>query len=140
MTLAKILVFTMPLCLAGCLYQVEVEQGNLLSPEEINRLRPRMNQAECRYLLGTPLLDRPFWSNRWDYLYELRRGEITERQHLALFFDREGQLVALQGDFRPRPEAIKPKPKVESTEVQKRQISRGLFEIIEEGLRHLWPF
>jgi len=126
--------------MAGCLYQVEVPQGNLLETEKIHQLRPGMDPEACRYLLGTALLDHPFWAQRWDYLYELRRGEVIERQRLTLFFDEERHLVALQGDFRPHPEQVKPRPKIEAIDVPKRQISRSLFEIIERGLEALWPF
>ncbi len=124
----------------GCFYHVEVQQGNLLEADRVNRLHPRMTKEQCRYLLGTALLQHPFWSDRWDYLYERRLGEVAERQRLTLFFDPTGHLIALQGDFRPRPEAIKPKPKVEAVAVPKRPHEPGLFELIEKGLRSLWPF
>lgn len=68
-------------------YQVEVVQGNFVSKEQIEALRPGMSRQQVREILGTPLLTDVFHENRWDYVFTLQRqGVESQRRHISLFF------------------------------------------------------
>lgn len=76
--------------LTGCYrgYQMDVEQGNVITPEKIALLQLGMTRGETRFVLGTPLIKDPFHAHRWDYVYSLRDGSTSGlvQQHLSLVF------------------------------------------------------
>ena len=96
------------LLLAGCsldriplVNRPDINQGNIVSQEMINQLRPGMNRRQVTYLLGSPLLTDPFHDNRWDYVYSTEpSGEKREQRRVTLVFERD-ELIQLEGDFRP---------------------------------------
>ncbi|WP_432471811.1 outer membrane protein assembly factor BamE [Amphritea sp. HPY] len=97
--------------LAGCaefpgVYKIDIPQGNIITQEMVDKLRPGMTQNQVRYVMGTPLITDSFNKNRWDYLYRLKSGETgtTSQERIQLTFDDEGKLIGLSGDFRPNPQ------------------------------------
>lgn len=89
------------LLLSGCLsvYKVEIQQGNVITQEMIDKLRPGMTPSQVRFVMGTPLITDPFHPNRWDYYYYLRRSNETagESQRVTVIFKND-LLIAVQGD------------------------------------------
>lgn len=83
------------------LYKLDIQQGNRVSQDMINQLRPNMNKRQVLYIMGSPMLIDVFHKKRWDYLYSNQPGgEDREQSRISLFF--EGDiLVGVQGDFRP---------------------------------------
>lgn len=52
--------------------------------------------------MGNPLLQDPFNTNRWDYLYSIQPGGGKRQQErMSVFFNEGDQLVSLSGDFMP---------------------------------------
>lgn len=85
-------------------YKVEVVQGNFVSKEQAEALRPGMSRQQVREILGTPLLTDVFHSDRWDYVFTIRRQGIEPQQRrLTVFFDGE-RLVRFDGDPMPSEE------------------------------------
>ncbi len=92
------------------IYRIPIQQGNLITQEMVNELRPGMTKQQVRYLLGTPLLIDTFNEDRWEYLYtnrpgSRRAGAPTEQQRLELLFD-NGRLMKITGDLYPQGEAM----------------------------------
>lgn len=88
---------------SGCslIHRVDINQGNIVTQEMVNQLRPGMNRRQVTYLLGTPLLTDPFHDNEWDYIYSIEpNGEPREERKLTLTFERD-ELIRLEGDYRP---------------------------------------
>ncbi len=85
----KILIPILVLWLSGCsIYKVDVQQGNVIEPEQVAKLKVGMTKRQVYFLMGNPLLTDPFHKDRWDYLYMLTPGGgKTSRQVLTLFFD-----------------------------------------------------
>ena len=130
-------------CLAspiyGCVYKIDIQQGNLVSQDQVNQLRPGMSANQVRYVMGTPLLTDPFHPNRWDYVYSFQKGNgPRELLHLTLFFDADERLTALQGDFRPKPGKELVAPEITTIEVPPRKIERGIFQMIGDFFRGLF--
>ena len=73
----------------GCVYRPNIQQGNLLEVEDVDKVEVGMTRSQVRYLLGTPMLADPFDPQRWDYLYTFRRGRDTklDRSHFVVHFD-----------------------------------------------------
>lgn len=96
---------------SSLVYRPEVQQGNVVTQEMINQLRPGMSRSQIKYLLGTPLLVDVFHQDRWDYYYSLEeQGKITEKYHTILYFQND-QLASIEGDFRPMAQTAPPAPK-----------------------------
>ncbi|MEE4690593.1 outer membrane protein assembly factor BamE [Pseudomonas alliivorans] len=102
------------LALAGCsfpgVYKIDIQQGNVVTQDMINQLRPGMTRRQVRFIMGNPLLTDTFHADRWDYLYSLQPGGGERQQErVSLIFNESDQLVSLSGDFMPgvsRDEAI----------------------------------
>lgn len=75
--------------MAGCVYQAALSQGNLIKEEDLDQVETGMTRNQVRFLLGTPLVDDMFHSNRWDYVYYLRigRDKATFKRWVSIYFD-----------------------------------------------------
>lgn len=82
-------------------YRMEVVQGNFVSKEQVEALKPGMTRNQVRDILGTPLLASVFHSNRWDYVFTLhRQGIANQSRHLSVFFNGD-VLERFEGDTMP---------------------------------------
>ena len=82
-------------------YRINVEQGNVVTDEMVEQLRPGLNRRQVRYIMGTPLIEDSFHEDRWDYRYLLRNGnELLSETQLTLWFE-EDELVRVEGPDAP---------------------------------------
>lgn len=89
--------------LAGAItpYKVEVVQGNFVSKEQVESLKPGMSRQQVRDALGTPLVTSVFHGDRWDYVFTLRRqGVEPQSRKLTVWFKGE-VLERFEGDTMP---------------------------------------
>ena len=94
------------LALAGCsfpgVYKIDIQQGNVVTQDMIDQLRPGMTRRQVRFIMGNPLLTDTFHADRWDYLYSLQPGGGERQQErVSVIFNGNDQLVSLSGDFMP---------------------------------------
>ncbi|HET7832405.1 MAG TPA: outer membrane protein assembly factor BamE [Gallionella sp.] len=83
-------------------YQMDIRQGNFVTPEMREKLKLGMTRQQVMYVLGTPLIHDAFHTNRWDYVYYLKHyGQIGEEQRLTLYF--EGDTLARIDDSKMPP-------------------------------------
>ena len=72
----------------GCIYTMDIQQGNLLDEESIGQVELNMTSSQVKFLLGTPIIQDSFHQNRWDYFYSVKVGEtIIGEKKLSLSFD-----------------------------------------------------
>ena len=73
---------------SGCVYRMNIQQGNFLEARTVNQLQVGMTRSQVRYLLGTPMVADAFDKERWDYLYFFKKGRLgkPEERHLIVFF------------------------------------------------------
>lgn len=82
-------------------YKVEVVQGNFISSEQVKALKPGMSRTQVREILGTPLLGNLFRSDRWDYVFTMKRqGVEPQARKLVVFFKGEA-LERFESDDMP---------------------------------------
>lgn len=102
--------FTLTGCSFPGVYKIDIQQGNVVTQDMIDQLRPGMSHGQVRFIMGNPLLTDTFHAKRWDYLYSIQPGGGKRYQErISLDFDANGQLIGLSGDFMPgisRDEAI----------------------------------
>lgn len=82
-------------------HKIDVHQGNILSQEQVNQLKPGMSKQQVSYLLGSPMVTDTFHQERWDYIYSFQAGgQERVQKRLSLFFKGD-QLSRLVGDYQP---------------------------------------
>ena len=87
--LALSLAIGMSALTSACVYRIDIQQGNFLKDEDIDRVTVGMTRVQVRALLGTPMVADPFESSRWDYVYYLKQGRLKKpiQRHFIVFFD-----------------------------------------------------
>ncbi|MCP4879581.1 MAG: outer membrane protein assembly factor BamE [Gammaproteobacteria bacterium] len=75
------------LALSGCssladiefpgVHKMDIQQGNIVTDEMVDLLRPGLTRAQVQYVMGTPLIVDTFNDNHWDYVYRLKLGDGT---------------------------------------------------------------
>ena len=84
-------------------YKIDVEQGNVITQEMVDQLKPGMSREQVEFILGSPLIKDTFNNDRWDYLYKMRKGTgELEHYRLSAFFV-DDKLDRFSGDFVPTP-------------------------------------
>jgi len=71
-------------------HKITIQQGNLLSENQIGQVSVGMPRADVRSLLGAPVTKTTFHDNRWDYYYtSTPAGQPTKAKLVSLYFDNE---------------------------------------------------
>lgn len=82
-------------------YKVAVVQGNFVSREQMEALKPGMSRAQVKDILGSPLLASVFHADRWDYVFTInRQGVEPLSRKLAVYFKGD-VLDRFEGDTMP---------------------------------------
>jgi len=82
-------------------YKVDVIQGNFVSKEQIEQLRPGMTRDQVKATLGTPLMASLFHGDRWDYVFTLKRQGVEPQSYKYTVFFKGDQLERFEGDAMP---------------------------------------
>lgn len=75
-------------------YRVEVQQGNVVTREQLALIKPGMLREQVRDILGSPMLTDVFHEQRWDYLYSVGRGSGAPVQRLSVTVHFGGERVS----------------------------------------------
>ena len=71
-------------------YRIEIVQGNVVTKEQLALVKPGMQRAQVRDVLGSPLLTDIFHADRWDYVFTIKRqGTEPQERRIVLHFDGE---------------------------------------------------
>ena len=93
-------------CALPRVYKVTVQQGNVITQQMVDSLRPGMTQEQVAYVMGEPVIKNPFTQDRWDYVYTLRvPGVVNDHMKMSLFFT-DGLLSHFVGDLAPSDQQI----------------------------------
>lgn len=102
---------------SGCVYRMNIQQGNFLENRLVEQLKVGMTRSQVRYLLGTPMVPDAFDDDRWDYLYYLKKGRLraAEQRLLTVYFE-EDKVARIDhhGEQPPAQQAAAP-PDAKST-------------------------
>ena len=94
-------------CAGFGVYKIDIQQGNLITQEQLAKVKPGMNRIDVRNALGTPLLQDAFHANRWDYYFSDDRatrygpfGRETQRFQVTILFVDE-KVSSIAGEASP---------------------------------------
>ncbi len=92
----------MPATTSLAVYKIDVNQGNYLSQDMVDKLKVGMTKPQVRTTLGTPLVTSAFRDNRWDYVYEYaKQGKVREHRQFTVYFA-DDKLARWEGDEMPQ--------------------------------------
>jgi len=99
-----VLTVLLMLALSGCVHRIDIQQGNLLDQEDIDRIAVGMTRVQVRALLGTPMVADPFHEERWDYVYYLKQGRLKkpEYRHFIVRFDAADKVASIEHPAKGR--------------------------------------
>ena len=82
------LVIVSALLASGCVYKMNIQQGNYLVPDSVSQLKEGMTRSQVRFLLGTPMVPVAFDDSRWDYYYYFNSQKFKAplKRRLTVFF------------------------------------------------------
>ncbi|WP_410013965.1 outer membrane protein assembly factor BamE [Sodalis sp. C49] len=91
---------------AGCstlerlVYRPDINQGNYLTATDVAKIHTGMTKQQVAYILGTPMMQDPFGSSTWFYVFRRQPGhQPVTQQTLTLTFNNTGTLTNI--DNRP---------------------------------------
>jgi len=102
------IVFPFVLLLAGCqwvpalpglsAHKIDIQQGNYVTQDMVDKVKPGMSRSQVRFALGTPLVADPFHADRWDYVYvSHKRGRLIDKRLIVVVFQ-DDKLVRIEGE------------------------------------------
>jgi outer membrane protein assembly factor BamE len=119
-----------PLLIEGCagfgVHRIDIQQGNLVTQDQLAKVKLGMSRLDVRNALGTPLLQDVFNGNRWDYYFTLEQstkygpfGRDRQRFEVAILFENDkvakinGEASAIEiltggGEKRQLPNTLPP--------------------------------
>ncbi len=86
----------------GCgVHRVAIQQGNIITQEMVDQLKPGITREQVAYIMGEPVLRNTFDDDRWDYVYTIDVPKTySSRMLVSLFFEND-VLVYITGDMAP---------------------------------------
>ena len=69
----------------GCVYRINIQQGNFLDQAAVDQVKAGMTRSQVRYLLGTPMVADSF------NIYYLKKGRTrhVDSRRVTVYFDGE---------------------------------------------------
>lgn len=114
---AALLCILLALPAAGCVYRINIQQGNYLDPAALEQLQVGMTRSQVRYLLGTPMVPDAFDKDRWDYLFYFKRGRLhdPEQRQVTVYFE-EDKVTRVERGTTPASQVANAEPNAEPKE------------------------
>ena len=90
------------LCMMGCrtsiIYHPEVQQGNIMTAEHIDKVHRGMTMEQVQTILGSPILTNTFSRDRFNsvYTYQSVKKNVPETK-VVIYFDK-GRVSTIEKD------------------------------------------
>ncbi len=85
-------------------HRIDLPQGNYLTGEMLDRVRPGMSPEQVRFALGSPLLIDLFEPDRWNYVFRyLHANGNAELRRVVIVFEND-QVAKIDADPLPQVE------------------------------------
>ena len=115
-------------------YKINVEQGNIIDQEKVDKLQIGMSRRQVRFILGTPLIEDSFNPDRWDYSHTIRNGKNSILDQRLTVFLTVTNWPVLKGTLPPVATRKKPWKRL----LFSRFLRPALFRLSRPGLSHLF--
>ena len=83
-------------------YKLSIQQGNVITQEMVDRLKPGMTRNQVEFVMGKPVLADPFKQDQWVYVYTLEVPDyFIQKFKMVLTFE-DDTLATIAGDYVPQ--------------------------------------
>lgn len=80
-------------------HKIEVQQGNLVSQSQRDRMQPGMSRQDIIAIAGEPVAQNSFRKDRWDYMYTSGpAGTPVVARSVAVYFEND-RVVNLKDNY-----------------------------------------
>lgn len=95
----SIILATVIIASTGCVYRMDINQGNRIDSEVIGQLELGMTRRQVEFLLGEPSIVNIYRPDVWNYVMYRKSGEDGSEQKRVLKLKFEGDLLTeIDGD------------------------------------------
>ena len=97
---AILLLFLLSACYPW-MKRIDIEQGNVVEQQQLDKLKSGMSREQVRFLLGNSLVDDQFNLNTWTYYFYLRDDRDIRTTYLVSVHFAENGYTSydIAGDF-----------------------------------------
>ncbi|MDA3920310.1 MAG: outer membrane protein assembly factor BamE [Salinisphaera sp.] len=117
----QIAVLFLLLALSACslpvFFRVPIVQGNVVTADQVAKLKKGMTKKQVAYVLGTPLVKPVFEKDRWDYVFYYRNPRAHVRQSKLDLYFTNGRLTDIEGNEEYTAEVAKANSQSDTTNV-----------------------
>ena len=83
-------------------YKLSVQQGNVITQEMVDRLKPGMTRNQVEFVMGKPVLADPFKQDQWVYIYTLEVPDYFIQNFKMVLTFEDDTLATITGDYLPQ--------------------------------------
>tara|TARA_R110001592_G_scaffold83774_1_gene248109 strand:+ start:32503 stop:32850 length:348 start_codon:yes stop_codon:yes gene_type:complete len=88
LSLALISISLLQACSFPGVFKINVQQGNIITPEMLETLKPGMTQKQVHFVLGKPVLENIFDSSLESYVYTYQKaGGEVQQQTIKIYYE-----------------------------------------------------
>ena len=81
-------------------YKKDIQQGNVISQVQVNKLKKGMSKQQVIAVLGTPLVQPAFVTDQLSYVYTYKANRRKYRQQRLILQFKQGKLISGTGNFK----------------------------------------
>ncbi|MHB1948365.1 MAG: outer membrane protein assembly factor BamE [Gammaproteobacteria bacterium] len=96
-------VLALTLFLSSCawVHKIDIEQGNVYTPEMVDRLHPGMSLSQVKEVMGSPMLLNTFADDRVTYIYTMKPGGKPMGEQYVILTFKHGRLQTIDKNLNP---------------------------------------
>lgn len=96
-----LIAFIIALPLSGCVYRPDVQQGNVITDQDVSAIHNGMTQDQIRFKLGDPILTNIFADNRMVYVYTFQHSHHKMQTKRLIIFFKNNRIIDYWFDSQP---------------------------------------
>jgi outer membrane protein assembly factor BamE len=82
-------------------YKMDIVQGNVVTREQFDLIKPGLTRAQVRDVMGTALITSVFHADRWDYIFTLKSQSAKNQQRKVTVYFKGDVVDRTEGDPLP---------------------------------------
>ena len=106
--------FSMPRIGMPRVHRITVQQGNVITQNMIDQLKPGMTRRQVAFIMGEPVVRNSFDPDRWDYVYTILIPNVGTTKRRATLYFHNDLLAYFTGDYAPSSFSAPPAPAEET--------------------------
>lgn len=98
--LSRLALLIVVLVVSGCQWfanhHIHHQQGNVILDDRVAQLRKGMSPRQVAEIMGSPVYDNTFDTNRWVYVHTVKNGNHPLEKRKVIVVFREGAVSQIQ--------------------------------------------